>query len=297
MEKNGVDEILFEASENRIGKEYVKALDKYNQALYFLAEEDKIDVYFEIADIYSLLGAYDKSNEAYKKILEIDEQDSGAWYGVAYTSELLQNNLDEALLGYEKALEYDPNYKEAYYYAATIYGDLGDEKKALEYLMKVVELDPEDFIAYNDIGSIYEGQGKLELAKKYLEKSIDINSSYYLSHFNLGVVYKAIGDYDKAIYEYKLAGQFSDEHYIYLNMSAIYIEEGKFEESVEILTEGIGINPHHILYYNRACSYRKLGEIGKALEDYEKAYKINEIVEVWASEDPDLMDIIGVEKW
>lgn len=71
----------------------------------------------------------------------------------------------------------------------------------------------------------------------------------------------------------------------YLNKSAIYIEEGKIEKSIEVLTEGIKYNPYaKYLYYNRACCYARLNEPEKAIKDLRKAIilypKIIEMINV-----------------
>lgn len=284
--------LLDQAEEEKNLGHYILALKKYKEARHFLAGEDLIQLLFSLADLYSLMENFADAKKTYFQILDIDANNSGAWYGLAYTSELAGEDLDQVLFYYERAIDLDPGYKEAYYYAGTIYGDLGQKDKAKSYLKKVIDLDPFDFIAYNDLGSLCEEENDLDQAKMYLEKSIEINPNYYLSHFNLGVVYKNSGDHETALEEYIKAKDLSDDIYIFLNMSAIYIEEKRYDDALEILTEGIGRNPHHILYYNRACSYRKLGNISKALEDYKKAYNLDTVVEKWAKNDIDLKDII-----
>lgn len=271
---------------------YMLALDKYNEARHFLAGEDLTQLLFSLADLYGLMENFIDAKKTFLEILDLDPNNSGAWYGLAYSSELSGEDLDQVLFYYERAIDLDPTYKEAYYYAGTIYGDLGEKDQAKAYLKKVIDLDPFDFIAYSDLGSLYEEEKDYSQAKGYLERSIDLNPNYYLSHFNLGVVYKKTGDHKLALKEYTRAKDLADDIYIFLNMSAIYIEDGAYNQAIEILTEGIGRNPHHILYYNRACSYRKLGDIPKALEDYKEAKNLDPVVEKWAENDIDLMDII-----
>lgn len=291
--EHSLQQLLDEAFENVFNQKPLKALELYKEALFFVEDkEEKIEILFSIADLYSQLKNYKDASSVYKKILDIDNFISGAWYGLAYTNELLGGQIQSSLEAYEKAIEIDPNYKEAYYYAATIYGDIGETKKAISYLEKVIKLAPDDFVAYSDLGSLYEEENKLDKAKSFLEKSISLKEGYYLSHFNLGVVYKKLGNFDMALNEYKRASQYSDDMYIYLNMSAIYIENRDFKSAINILTEGISRKEHHILYYNRACSYRKNGNIKKALEDFQRAKEINKVVVDWAKNDPDLSDII-----
>lgn len=292
---SGVSKILVEAYNSKENKEYMTALNKYKEALFFLEGEEKIDVLFLIGDLYSEIEDYENALLAYKEILKLDDRNSGAWYGMAYTNEFTGGDLDKTLEAYEKAIEIDDKYTEAYYYASIIYGDRGDFLKAKEYLEKIISLNPEDFIAYNDLGAIYESLGKLDEAKKHLLQSIKINDNYHLSHFNLGVVYKEMGKFEDAIIEYKKSAKLSNERNPYLNMSALYIENDRLDEAEDILTEGIKKLEDHILYYNRACVYRKKGKINHAIEDFNKAKKIDPVVLEWGIKDPDLMDIIAEE--
>lgn len=288
----GINNIIIEAENHRFNNELIKAKEKYEEALFFLDGEEKIEALFMIADIYAEMKDYREANLKYNEIINLDSFNSGAWYGLAFTNELSGGDIDNSLLYYEKAIELDKNYKEAYYYAATIYGDKENFEKAIEYLKIVINLDSEDFVAYNDLGSIYESLKQYDKAIDYLNKSININSKYYLAYFNLGVVYKALGYYEKAINNYKESAKYSDSRFNYLNMSAIFIEQKEYDKAIDILTEGINKHPHHVLYYNRACSYRKKGNIEKALKDFEKAKELDDVVIKWAKNDPDLKDIV-----
>lgn len=287
----GIIQLLEEGKENRFEKPLI-AITQLNEALNFLSGKEKLDPLFDLADAYVEVKDYESGKSTYEEILKIDPTNPGGYYGLAYTNELGKGDIKDSLDFYEKAIELDKNYKEAYYYAATIYGDMKNYDKAIDYLKKTINLDPNDFIAYNDLGAIYETLGKYDEALEYLNKSIDKNEEYYLSRFNKGVVYKALKEHDKAIEQYKIAKNLSDNIYIFLNMSAIYIEDREYEKAIDILTEGINRNPHHILLYNRACTYSKLGDEKKALEDFMKAMEIDDVVLRWGKDDPDLEDII-----
>ena len=43
------------------------------------------------------------------------------------------NNKEKALEYYHKAIEIDPDYDRAYYYAANLYDEMGNSQKAIEY--------------------------------------------------------------------------------------------------------------------------------------------------------------------
>ncbi|CDZ74385.1 Hypothetical protein ING2D1G_0191 [Peptoniphilus sp. ING2-D1G] len=273
--------------------EYEKAVDNYYKAINFADEKEQEEIFFEIADIHLLKENYSEAEKAYDDILKINSYSAGAYYGLALTTELRQGNVSRVIENYKKAIEIDPGYDRAYYYLAHQYLKQNDKKSALEALEKCLELNPEDYVSCNDIGSIYENEKNFERAEKYFRQSLKINPEYFRALYNMGVVCKARGDNEKALSYYKKAKEFSNFENIYLNMSAIYIEEEDLKSALDILTKGIKFNEDSInLHYNRACVNAKLKELDKAVEDYKWAVGLNRDVEIWARKDPDLKDVI-----
>src|SRR5699024_9983760 len=85
----------------------------------------------------------------------------------------------------------------------------------------------------------------------------EIDPNFYKSLFNMGVVYKKMGKNEKALeFYFKSLEENKEYHYTYLNISAIYIEDKEYSKIIDILSEGIDLNPYaEDLYYNRACCY------------------------------------------
>ncbi len=273
--------------------EYESSIESYCKAVNFADEEEREEILFAIADIHILTENYSEAEKIYSKIIEINENAAGAYYGLALVAELWQGSVEDAIANYKRAVELDPYYDRAYYYLAHQYLKQGERNAALNALEKCVELNPEDYVSYNDIGSIYENEKNFDIAENYFKKSLAINPEYFRALYNMGVVCKARGDNDRALMYYKRAKEFSDFENIYLNMSALYIEEEDLNSALEILTEGIGLNEDSVnLYYNRACVYAKINRLDKAVQDYKSAVCLNKNVEIWASDDPDLKDVI-----
>ncbi|EFI41303.1 tetratricopeptide repeat protein [Peptoniphilus sp. oral taxon 386 str. F0131] len=270
------------------------ALNAYNKALEFATTPDKkIDVLFEISDIYLIFEEYLSAKICFEKIIEIDSTRSGAYYGVALTNDFLNGSVEESIKYYKFAIEYDDNYDRAYYYLGHCYDKTGDKNAALRCFKKCIDIDSEDYISYNDIGCIYEEQKCYDMAKHYFECSLKINPNYFRALYNMGVVYKALGDNNVALEYYFKAKNEEKNPYIYLNISAIYIELKDFNRAIEILNEGIEYNPESVnLFYNRACSKARLGDKEGALLDLKRAVNINKEAYNWAVNDLDLTEVI-----
>ena len=80
------------------------SLSFYKRALRFSSDEEYIDTLFNIALIYDELELFSESIRSYKEILLRDEDNPGAYYGIAIMEEAA-GNLDTALEYFFKAIE------------------------------------------------------------------------------------------------------------------------------------------------------------------------------------------------
>lgn len=274
---------------------YDKAEDLLLKSLNFTAEKDldeRISVYFELADIYLKKEAYEDAKNYFEKILALKEM-PGAYYGLAITNDFEGGDTNYSIENYKRAIDLDHTYDRAHYYLAHAYDKLGESKLAIEEFKKVIDLDEFDFVAYNDLGSIYEVLNENELAENYVKKSLYIKEDYGRALYNMGVLCKKKGDNKQALkYYYDAIGKFEDP-FLFLNMSAIYIEEKDYEAAIDILNRGLIDFPKSVnLHYNKACSFHLLGRDDLAKEEIIKAIEINPDAYDWALRDDDLIEIV-----
>ena len=87
---------------------------------------------------------------------------------------------EQAILEFTKAIDLDPDYREAYSERAYAYYQKGEYDKALSDSNKIIELNPEDPFAYFNRGIAYKALGKKAEALADFEKCIELspNSPY-----------------------------------------------------------------------------------------------------------------------
>lgn len=287
------------ANEFLYKEDYTKATKAFSKALeYSSNNKEIIDALYEIADIQLLKNNYEGAFNTYKKIIFLNPLEAGANYGLAVANDFLKGDFKISIEYYKKAIEIDSEYDRAYFYLAGIYDKLGKKKEALECLEKCIEIDSYDYNSYNFIGAIYESEGNYQKALTFVKKSLDIKPTFGEGLFNMGVIYKAMGYNDKAINYYKKAvGEF-ESPYLFLNMSAIYIEKKDYESAIKILKEGLLDFPDSVnLHYNLSCSYNNLGNKDLSIDELKKAVQINSDALDWARKDEDLKNLVEVLKW
>ncbi len=291
---------LILAEDFLIDGDYDKAEDLLLRSLNFTSTKDideRISVYFELADIYLKKEVYNEAKNYFEKILDLKEM-PGAYYGLAITNDFEGGDIGYSIGNYKRAINLDDNYDRAHYYLAQAYDKMGESRLAIDELKKVIDIDKFDFVAYNDLGSIYEVLNEDELAENYVKKSLDIKQDYGRAIYNMGVLSKKKGDNKLALkYYYDAIGKF-EEPFLFLNMSAIYIEEKDYKAAIDILNRGLIDFPKSVnLHYNKACSFHLLGRDDLAKEEIIKAIDINPDAYHWALKDDDLSEIVKELKW
>lgn len=274
---------------------YLQALRAFERALkYSPTDKDRIECYYELADLYWAMESFDRASEMYVEILKISNRESGAHYGLGILSELLGASDEESLRHYQSAITLDPLYTQAYYYQGHLWYRMGDSFRAKECFKQCLTIEPGYFLAANDLGSIYEEEGRYEVAKRYFLKSLQAQPDYVRALYNMGVIEHRLGNIDTSM-DYYRRGIETDPSFFrnYFNLSALYIEAGNLERGEFYLLEGIANCPPSVnLHYNLACIHAKRNEIKSAIASLDRAIEIDSRALEWARGDGDLKYIV-----
>jgi type IV pilus biogenesis/stability protein PilW len=111
----------------------------------------------------------------------------------------------KAAQAYQKAIEIDPTYIEAYNNLGIIYQEIGDFNKALEAYQKAIEINPRYEKTLNNLGILFLLTNRYNEAIEAFRKAIAINPTNVESYINLGILFRKQGQTDKAIESYREA--------------------------------------------------------------------------------------------
>ena len=116
-----------------------------------------------------------------------------------------EGKISEAIADYQKAIERDPLYYDAYYELGNIAYQAGDLPKAATLFTKAYELNPQYTNALNNLGGAYMRMHEWKKAIDTLKKLLAQNPVFTEGYYNLAVAYEQTGRFNDAAQMYQSA--------------------------------------------------------------------------------------------
>lgn len=162
--------------------------------------------YFELGVLYKENDDFENAVKSFKKAIELNPKQSMALYelGVIYGQ---QKNYDYAIKYYTESLKIREN-SEAFQSLGVCYLKKGMLKEAYRNLVKAMLLNPNKYTIYNNLGAVQERSNNLDSAEQMLKIAIKLNPNNVIGFYNLGVVLDKKGSFGDAINAYEKAVEF-----------------------------------------------------------------------------------------
>lgn len=143
---------------------------------------------------------------------------------------------DEAVAYWQKCLELDPRFVDAYFSMASAARDRGDHEQAAEYFRKAWELDPAWPSLAEHLAEALMNLGRLDDAADVLEQNIKTHPRAMRSSVLLGDIYAQLGEYEKAKQRYEAAIRvYPGSASAYYGAASACIALGKTDESKQLM--------------------------------------------------------------
>ena len=111
----------------------------------------------------------------------------------------MEFEINEKMAYINKIIEKYSDSADGYYYRGEFYIKFDKFYSAIKDFEKTLELDKNYKEAYRGKGVCYSRLGDNELAIKNYKKSLEIDPRYEVAYYNLGVSYSNLKEYDKAM--------------------------------------------------------------------------------------------------
>ena len=187
-----------------------------------------------------------------------------------------------AMKHFNKAIEIDPKYSQAYRGLAEVYSVMGDNKKAEATYRKAIELKPNYWEGYNDLGLYFYYSGDIESAVKQFKKAIELTPKNSRLYSRLGGIYLVDGQFEKARTTLQKALALDNNPDAASNLAYLYYQNDEYREAAKmykIVAESDSMN--YLSWGNLASVYDLLGNQSEAQKNYHKAIdKAEKLLEI-----------------
>lgn len=189
---------------------------------------------------------------------------------------LSKDDCEKALPYFEKAVESDSNYADAWAQAGFCHEKLGKHAEALEASKKAVSLRPSAESYFNiGLANFY--------LKQYREAADAYRQAIKLDPYNaadayyaLGLVYRDWGKTDEEIQAYKQAIRSRQDYTVaYERLGAAYLRLKKYNEAVEVFRQLSTLKPGDaIAPNNMGEAYLELNKLNEAMESFRQSIRL-----------------------
>ncbi|MEO6588164.1 MAG: tetratricopeptide repeat protein [Pyrinomonadaceae bacterium] len=177
---------------------------------------------------------------------------------------------------FEKAVEVDPNYAEAWYQAGFSYGMLGKHEESLKSSKQAARLRPEWTETYVNIGASNFALGRYDDAVNAYRQAAKLDSGNSDTQYALGLSFNKLGRSDEEILAYKRAVALKPDFTpAYEKLGLAYYKQKRYDEAIPVFESLKTYKPDAKTYNYLGESYYESGKTDESIEAFNNAVNYN----------------------
>lgn len=223
---------------------------------------------------------YDLAKMFYDDALNSNPNNAFAYAGLGEFYES-KEDIDNAILNYEKAITLDSDLTEINAPLGALYFQKGEIAKSESYLQKALASNSDNPETYFYLGLVRYRQNRNAEAAEALRRSIQIAPTNPEAHYYLGEVYDRLNLEKEAIDSYREAVRLNPKYVeAWFDLGVAYYNRATgqgsnsvyFEEAIKAYREVARLKPDFGgVYENLGDAYRQIGKIDEAIGAYRSA--------------------------
>ena len=244
-----------------------KAVDLLENALSLFEGQERIEMLFELADVYDDYEEFDKIFDCLKLILEQEPTNEEALYKICFWTDFTGRN-EESIKLHQQIIEDHPYSELAWFNLGAGFQGLKLYEKSIDAYKYAVAIDEKFDYAFRNMGDAYIRLRKYKDAIEALERVLELSRPEDVIYEAIGHCYDRLKNYAQARFYYRKASHLNQEDSkLYFKIACTYINEGQWNTAVKQLQTALQI---HRLQpeYNLAMGECKMqmGEFREAIQ-------------------------------
>lgn len=219
-----------------------KAAALLEEAIQVFDGEDKIELLFELADVYDDYEDFERVFNCLKLILNEDATNEEALYKICFWADYTGRN-EESVQIHQQIIEDHPYNQLAWFNLGTAYQGLKLYEKSIDAYQYAIAIDEKFDYAYRNLGDAYLRLRKYHDAIESLQKVLELSMPEDVIYEAIGYCYEKLKDPAHARFNYRKAVHLnSTESRLYYKIAGTYMKEGYWDSAVKNLENAMNIN-------------------------------------------------------
>ncbi len=218
------------------------ALDQQEKAVVLLEEalslfegEEKIELLFELADVYDDYEDFDKVFDCLKLVLEDDPNNEEALYKICFWTDFTGRN-EESIRLHQHIIDEYPYNELAWFNLAAAYQGLKLYEKSIDAYQYAITIDEKFDYAYRNMGDAYIRLRKYKEAIEVLEKVHELAKPEDVIFEAIGHCYDRLKNFAQARIQYRKASHLrKDDSKLFYKIACTYFNEGQWQSCIKQL--------------------------------------------------------------
>jgi tetratricopeptide (TPR) repeat protein len=251
-----------------------KAVELLEEAILHFDGEERIELLFELSDVYDDYEEFDKVFDCLKMILEQEPLNEEALYKVCFWTDFTGRN-EESIKLHKNIIEDYPYCELAWFNLAAAYQGLKLYEKSIDAYQYAIAIDEKFDYAYRNMGDAYIRLRRYKDAIEVLEKVLELNRPEDVIYEAIGHCYDRLKNFAQARFYYRKASHLNTgDSKLFYKIACTYINEGQYESAIKQLQSALDI---HTLQpeFNLALGecLVQLGKYKEAVDAYSKVIR------------------------
>ncbi|MBX2923362.1 MAG: tetratricopeptide repeat protein [Chitinophagaceae bacterium] len=255
--------------------EHEKAVSILEEALNNFEGEERINLLFELADVYDDYEEFDKVFDCLVHILQNDPNNEEALYKICFWTDFTGRS-EESIKLHQEIIDEYPYNELAWFNLGAAFQGLKLFEKAIDAYKYAIAINEKFDYAYRNMADAYIRLRRYKDAIESLEKVIELARPEDVIYEAIGHCYDRLKNYAQARFYYKKASHLnSDDSKLYYKIACTYINEMLLNKAVQYLESAMRIHrmqPEYNLAMGECLL--ELGNVKEAIVHFSNVVKV-----------------------
>lgn len=231
------------------------ALDMHDKAVELLEEaitnfegEERIELLFELADVYDDYEEFDKVFDCLLIILQEEPTNEEALYKICFWTDFTGRS-EESINLHLSIIDQHPYNELAWFNLGAAYQGIKLYEKAIDAYQYALVIDEKFDYAYRNIGDAYIRLKKYKEAIEFLERVLELSKPEEVIYEAIGHCYDKMKNFAQARFHYRKASHLNpDESKLLYKIACTYFNEGQWLSATKQLDAALKIHRNQYEY-------------------------------------------------